>query len=322
MRLARYAGPTNSLAIHRVATHLIPPGGYGYDIAKLRPLVNGEPLRAPDLEGRNFNSLRLPTGYGTLLLGGDIRGHKSGRVARRFVDSSGGRGARLVVLATGYAESAAAQADASAYAQAFQANVDAPVEWFVLDAGADQAAIQQSIAGATGIFLTAPDQSLVRVAFSDATTTIGAIRQAWRRGATLMADNAAAAAIGQSMTVDATPTDDSLEDDSLGDFLVKRVNVRDGRGFLAGVAIEPRLMPDRHWGRLYNLLYRDPGLLAIGIDVGTALEVTQAGAVVRGNSAVVALDGRYATFAVGSNGALGARWVVLNSYVAGDAVTP
>ena len=32
-----FAGPTNSLAIHGVTTHLIPPGGFGYDITHRRP---------------------------------------------------------------------------------------------------------------------------------------------------------------------------------------------------------------------------------------------------------------------------------------------
>ena len=100
------------------------------------------------------------------------------------------------------------------------------------------------------------------------------------------------------------------------------MTVRDGLGFVSGAAFEPRLLPDRHWGQLYNLLYRDHQLLAIGVDVGTALELTQAGGVVRGTSAVVALDGRYAGFSVGSNDGLGARYTLLNSYVAGDAVTP
>jgi hypothetical protein len=36
----------------------------------------------------------------------------------------------------------------------------------------------------------------------------------------------------------------------------------------------------------------------------------------------VTLDGRYAAFAIGSNGALGARYVLLDSYVDGDAVMP
>lgn len=319
----RYAGPTNSLAIRRVATHLIPPGGYGYDLARLRPLVQGQPQVAPDITGRAFDMLRLPAGYGPLLLGGDISGDKTGLVAQRFVERSGGSTKRLVVLATGYAKSADAQADAKAYAAAFQSlDTAASVQWFVLDAKADQAAIQQAIGGASGIFVTAPDQSRVLTALNTAPAVVAALRTAWQGGATLMADNAAAAAFGQTTSVDPPPTDASIENDAIEDFRVDGISTSPGLGFVARVALEPRLLPDRHWGRLYNLLYRDRSMLTLGVDVGTALELTEAGGKVYGTSAVVTLDGRYATFSRGSNGSLGARYVLLDSYVASDVVTP
>ena len=125
-----------------------------------------------------------------------------------------------------------------------------------------------------------------------------------------MANNGAAAALGGSMSADPTPTSASLEDDAIGDFFVDGVNVGPALGFVPGLAIEPRLLPDRHWGRLYNTIYRDASILAIGVDVGTAIELTQAGGMVWGSSAAVALDGRYAVFGVGSNGALSARYVI------------
>ena len=53
-----------------------------------------------------------------------------------------------------------------------------------------------------------------------------------------------------------------------------------------------------------------------------SVELTPAGATVRGPSAAVVLDGRAAAFAVGSNGALGARYVVLDSFVDQDAIVP
>ncbi|HWQ11702.1 MAG TPA: Type 1 glutamine amidotransferase-like domain-containing protein [Roseiflexaceae bacterium] len=318
----RYAGPTHSLAVRRVATHLIPPGGFGYDLARLRPLVGGQPQPAPPIAGRAFAMLRLPAGYGPLLLAGDISGDKAGAVAQRFVARSGGAGARLVVIALGYPKSAAAQADAKAYAAALQPFVTAPVQWFVLDARANQAAIQSALGAATGVFLTAPDQSLVMGALGGAPAVVDAISAAWQGGAALMADNAAAAALGQTMTADPPPTAASLEDDAIGDFLVGGVDIRPGLGFLSQVAVEPRLLPDRHWGRLYNLVAYDRSVLAIGIDVGTAVELSQAGGVVWGMSAAVTLDGRNASFAEGSNGALGARYVLLDSYVDGDAVAP
>jgi cyanophycinase len=317
-----YGGPTNSLAIHRVATHLIPPGGYGYDLAKLRPLVNGLPQPAPDIVGRNFNTLRLPPGYGPLLLGGDISADKSGLVAQRFVLRSSGSNTHLVVIAAGYAKSADAQADAKAYAAAFQALGAAEVQWFVLDSRANQAEIQSAIADATGIFVTAPDQSRILAALDGAPTVVSSLHTAWQSGRTLMADNAAAAALGQLMSADPTPTATSLEGDATGDFRIDGVSIPPGLGFLPGVALEPRLLPDRHWGRLYNIIFRDRSMLAIGVDVGTAVELSQVDGVVWGTSAAVTLDGRYASFAVGSNGALGVRYALLDSYVQGDVVTP
>src|SRR6266487_5813146 len=95
----RFAGPTNSLAIHNLTTHLVPPGGFGYDITHRRPLVDGKPIAAPTITGRTFDALHLPAGYGPLLLAGDLRGDPSGSVSQRFIALSGGSNARLVVLA-------------------------------------------------------------------------------------------------------------------------------------------------------------------------------------------------------------------------------
>lgn len=318
----RYAGPSNSLAIHGITTHLIPPGGYGYDLTRMRPLVNGQPQFAPDITGRSFDMLRLPNGYGALLLGGDISGDKAGPVAQRFVAQSGGPNARLVIVATGYAKSASAKADAKDYAAALQPGVAAPVQWFVLDARTDQAALQAALAQATGIFVTAPDQSRVLAALQGAPLIISSLRTAWQSGATLMADNAAAAAFGQLTSIDPPPTSASLEDDSMADFRADGVTVHPGLGFVPGVAIEPRMLPDRHWGRLYNILARDRMVLALGVDTGTAVELSQSGGVVWGTSAALTIDGRTADFSLGSNGALAARYVLLDTYVQGDTVTP
>lgn len=318
----RYAGPTNTLAVHRVATHLIPPGGYGYDLSNLRPLVNGQPQPMPDITKRVFPDLGLPEGNGALLLGGDIGGDKQGRVAGRFVALAGGANARLVVIGAGYAKNDAALADAKAFATAFQSLVTSPVQGFVLDSRADAPAIQNAVGNASGIFITAPDQSTVLDALDAAPDVLNSIREAWNRGATLMADDAAAAALGQFLSADPPPTAGSLEDDSINDFFTEGVDVRSGLRWVIGLTIEPRLLPNRRWGRMYNHLYCSPSVLSVGIDVNTAVEFNQSGAFVRGLSAAVVLDGRHASFDVGSNGALSARYVVLDSYVEGDSITP
>jgi cyanophycinase len=318
----RFAGPTNSLSVRGVVTHLLPPGGYGYDLLALRPTVNGQPQGAPSIRNRAFDALRLPPGAGPLLLGGDISADKGGAVVDRFVALSGGQaGARLVVIAAGYRSRPQAQAAADAYAAAFQPKVGAPVQAFGLGGGADTAAILGALAGATGVFLTAPDQSTVLAALAREGAVVGEVRAAWQRGAALFADNAAAAALG-GQTTRTPPRTDNIEDEAIASFRPDSVAVEPGLAFLPGVGIEPQVVDERRWGESYNLLYRDPSLLVAAIDVGTALELTQAGAVARGTSGVLVLDGRRGSLGVGSNGAVAARYVLLDSYVDGDAVQP
>jgi cyanophycinase len=318
----RFAGPTNSLAIHRVTTHLIPPGGFGYDLTKRKPTVNGHTLPAPNITGRTFNALRLPAGYGPLLLAGDLGSDRSGSASQRFVALSGGSNARLVVLTLGYARSTDAQADAKAFAAALQSQVTNPVQWFVVDSKVNQAAVQTAIANATGVLVTAPDQSRVMNAFNAVPGITTAVRNAWAGGKVLLADNAAAAALGQSMSADPTPSSASLEDDSMGDFLYSGVTIQPGLNWISGIAVEPRMVMDRHWGRAYNHLYRDRNLLALGVDVNTAIEFTATSAVVWGKNTVVVFDGRFASYALGTNNALSERYVILDTFVEGDAITP
>jgi len=317
----RFAGPTNSLAIHGLTTHLIPPGGFGYDLLKRRPLVDGRPLPAPTITGRSFEALHLPAGYGPLLLAGDLRSDPAGSVTERFVQLSGGANARLVVLTVGYAKNTDAQADAKTLSSALQ--VTNPVQWFVVDSKANQAAVQNAIADASGVLVTAPDQSSVLKAFGSVPNVTSAIKTAWAGGKVLLADNAVAAALGQAISTDATPTSSSsLEDDAMGDFLLNGVTVQPGLNWLPGLAIEPRMVMDRHWGRVYNHLYRNHALLGLGIDVNTAVEFTATGAKVWGKNTVAVFDGRYATYALGMNNALSARYVLLDTYVEGDALMP
>ena len=318
----RFAGPTNSLAIHGITTHLIPPGEFGYDLTRRRPLVSGQTLPAPSVTGRNFNALRLPASYGPLLLAGDLSGDRSGTAAQRFVSLSGGSSARLVVLALGYAKNTTAQADAKAFTSALQPQVTNPIQWFVVDSKVNQSAVQNAIANATGILVTAPDQSRVMNALGSASGITNAIRNAWASGKALLADNAAAAALGQMVSTDTTPTSSSLEGDSMEDFLFSGVSIQPGLNWIPGVAVEPRMVIDRHWGRSYNHLYRNSTLLALGVDRDTAIEYTATGAQVWGANTVVVFDGRHASYALGTNDALSARYVLLDTYVEGDTITP
>jgi len=108
----------------------------------------------------------------------------------------------------------------------------------------------------------------------------------------------------------------------MGDFLFSGVNIQPGLSWVPGVALEPRMVMDRHWGRAYNHLYRNHSLLALGVDVNTAIEFTAIGAKAWGKNTVTVLDGRFASYALGTNNALSERYVLLDTYVEGDALIP
>ena len=314
----QFAGPTNSLAIHGLTTHLIPPGAFGYDLTHRRPLVGGHTLPAPSVAGRNFNGLRLPSGHGPLILAGDLSGDRAGSAVQRFVALSGGSNARLLVLTLGYSKSTDAQANAKAFAAALQPSVTNTVQWFAVDSK-NQAAVQNAIANATGVLVTAPDQSRVMNAIAGIAPTL---RNAWAGGKVILADNAVAAALGQAMSTDPSPTSSGLEGASMEDFLFRGVTIQPGLNWIPGVAVEPRMVIDRHWGRTYNHLYRNHALLGLGIDRDTAIEFTVTGTKVWGRNTVVVFDGRYASYGLGTNDALSARYVLLDTYVEGDAIQP
>jgi len=321
-----YEGPTNSLSIRRAATHVI-PAGFGYDLGQRRPLVGSQPLPPPNLSGRTFEALRAPAGRGPLLLGGGLANDLTGLAAARFVAASKepGRGPepRVVVLTLGYARPADGRAAARAHADILQPSFATPVQWFALDDRYDSKTVLDAIAGATGIWITAPDQSRVLGALAAAAPVRNAVLARWERGAVLLADNAMAAALGSRLSVapPAPATTAELEEAAILAFRTDGVPVQAGLGVLAGVAVEPRFMPERRWGQLYNLIAGPASPLGLGIDVGTAVEVTAAGATVRGSSAALVLDGRAASFGVGANGALSARYVVLDTFVNDETIT-
>jgi cyanophycinase len=313
--------PTGTLSIHDVATHVLPAGdGYLMDVRQ--PVVGGAPVARPELTGRAFSSLATAAGSGPLLLAG---GSPSPAILDRLVTASGGNGASIVVLAAGYAKAEIATKDAKALAAALSGS-SATSSWFLVNPKS-QAAAAAALASADGVLLTAPDPSTVLGALSANQAVTDAVEGAWLGGAALLANDAAASAVSARFTSEPRPGDTTgqIEAAAVAEFRPDRVTPVAGLGW-ADVAVEPGIVSNRHWGRLYNLVADAPPTdrLALGIDAGTALEFAPdliAPRVV-GDSAVVALDGRYGSFGVGRNGALAARWVILDTFVGDEEVAP
>jgi cyanophycinase len=316
---AQYDG-TGTLSIHREATHVLPAGD-GYDINSRQPIVGGSAIPPPSLAGRTFPAATKPAGSGALLVGG---GSPSQAVLDRLVAASGGNGSTIVVLATGYKRTT----DASKVAKAIAASATAAggsASWFVVDANAKTPAILAAIGGADGIVLTAPDPSTVLANLAASQSVTDAVHTAWAGGAALLADDAVASAIGRAFTSAARPgtSTGSIESAAIDEFFPDSVGVVAGLGW-TDVAVEPGIVSNRHWGRLYNLLSAQApaARVVLGVDAGTAVELGSGTPLVRGDSVAVVLDGRLASFGVGTNGALAARWVVLDTFVGGQAIEP
>ena len=311
---------SGTLSIHDVATQVLPAGDR-YDMAARQPIVGGVAVPAPDISVRAFPSLATPLGSGPLLLAG---GSPSATVLDRLVAASGGSGSKVVVIAAGYAKAELATKDAKAFAASLAAG-GATATWFVLNNKTKTADVTAALSTAQGVLLTAPDPATVLSSLDAAPTVEAGIRSAWDRGAALLANDAAASAISATFTADSRPGDSTAEIEAAGvnEFLSAGVTSVAGRGWV-DVGVEPGIVSNRHWGRLYSVVEAQANHLAFGIDAGTAVEFGPGLTAPRvvGDSAAVVLDGQYATFGSGSNGARAAHWVILDTFVGGESIAP
>ncbi len=314
---ATWGGPNETLAVRHVALHLLPPGS-GFEFGTMTPSQFGTPIAMPSIDGRAYPTFSTGAGAGPLFLSGGILADPAGTVGQAFLADAGGSGARIVVLAAGYDKSGIAQADAKAIAAALAPSV-ASVSWFALDSRTKTADAVAAIAEATGIVVTGRDRSLVNGQLLESGAWTAA-RARWETdGATLLMDDAAAAAAGTTLV--AQPNAADVEAGAIED--ATGVTTLPGLSLVSGLAVEPRLLPDQLWPQLFQLAEAaHETAVAAGIDVGTAIRVEGGSASAVGDSAAVVVDGRDATWTTGTNGAIGAAWLVLDSFVDGQAVAP
>jgi cyanophycinase-like exopeptidase len=313
---AAFGGPNSSLRTHAVAVHLLPAGA-GFDFSTMTPSQGGVAQPKPVLGVRAYPAITTASTR-PLYLAGGIVGAPSAGVTAAFVADAGGSSARILVVAGGYAKNADARADAKAIAASLAPSV-AAATWLTIDGTGLDSAEAGALAAATGVIVTGEDRSRIGAALNGPEWT--AIRSQFLAGEfTLLADDAAAAAAGS--TYIAAPIVPDVEAGAIED-AIGTPATGTGYGLASGVTVEPRLLPDQHWPQLFQLARAEPVAIALGIDVGTAVRVTSAGApTVVGGSAVVAVDSSEATFATGDNDAIGASWLLLDTFASGDAVAP
>ena len=155
-----------------------------------------------------------------------------------------------------------------------------------------------------------------------------AIHDAWPSGAALLANDAAASAISAGVHLRrptrATRPARSKSAASPSSCPPASTPVA-GLGWV-GVAVEPGIVSNRHWGRLYNLLARQ----ARGRSGRSRHRRGHRGRVRRrarapSSSATAppsSWTADYGSFGVGTNGALAAHWVILDTFVGGQSIAP
>ncbi len=322
---APYPYPGGILSIHNVALHLLPPGGYSYDLSDLTPALNGTPFAVPSLTGRNLSLLRGPTGSGTLIVAGDFASDTAGPVMARFAEVAASNASFTLVLGLGD-PNGSGQSLASNWKEPLRRAGFSRVESASLTPGMSLKAldtVKRLVARADAIMVVSDQQEYV----ADLIDELGYVELAerWGAGVAVLMDNGAAAAAGEWMSAEPTPTADELEDQASESFLVSgpyAVDVTPGLGMISGAAFEPRALYDYRYGRLISMIHHvyDEELVTFGLDRGTAVEITPTSASALGRNGVLVVDGRYGDTAVGANNAIAATWLIVDTFAPDELI--
>ena len=258
---------------------------------------------------------------GTLLIVGG--GTQPDELVRHFVDLAGGRGkARIAILPM--ATSEAAEAGAEKKAQLDSLGADS----FVLNfarAHADDDSIVRKLRTATGVWFPGGDQSLLTAALGGS-AALRAIHERYDAGAVVGGTSAGAAVMSDSMITGNQfyPGLNSAVDSSSFSRIARHaIEIVPGLGFVHNAIVDQHFLRRQRENRLISVVLERPTLLGVGIDEGTAVEVTPDGKwMVLGKSAVIVLDARRSS--VTSSGApiLGAANIRMSVLPAGSKYDP
>ena len=317
-----WSGSSAWLSSRNVLTHLLAPNPtLSYNMATRTPTYNGKAVKYVAQPAWSPSLLRAPD-PGTLILGGDVSSDPSGPALTAFVTQAKASGrSQIVVVAAGYATTSDGQHATNAYTQALNKAgwQGQPYTVLPLTYGASNLDPHQ-LDGAAGVLFVGGDQSFLAAPLGDASFR-AFVAQAVASAPVVMTDHAMTAAAGDWYDAIPEPTSANVQDMGIAAFHADNASVQPGLGLLRGVAFEPRLTTDQRWGRLYGLSMAHPSALVFGIGENSALICGPSGAQNVGESPVMAMDGRGATYYTGDNGAIGAFNVVAATYAPGDAIT-
>ncbi|HEV2529020.1 MAG TPA: cyanophycinase [Thermomicrobiales bacterium] len=212
-------------------------------------------------------------------------------VLERFFDLAGGKRARIIVIPTASEEP---QEAAERYIRVFGELGARSVEVLDVkersDANGD-AAVEQ-IRNASGIFITGGAQARL-VSLLVGTRVMEEIRARNADGVVVAGTSAGASIVASHMMVGGTGNGGNSSDAAARKAMVELVA---GFGLLQDVIIDQHFSQRGRMGRLISVFAANPGLLGIGLDEDTAVEIDREGhLVVHGSGMVTVVDGRSTT---------------------------
>ncbi|GAB4492218.1 MAG: Type 1 glutamine amidotransferase-like domain-containing protein [Anaerolineales bacterium] len=294
------------LSARNILVSLLSPGDSAYDLKTRTGQVGNQAYPAPQTLERSFDSLSLPPGAGALLLSGDISGTlENNLILKRFIELTGGPNANLLVIADGGASASANERTAQRYADALTK----------LGAAATVGNADTASQSVTGFVLVGRDASKM--------TPPEWLREPWLAGKPILADNAAATLLGSFYAAHPPgPTEgEEAEAANQQSFWQGKTDIRPGVG-LINLTLQPQMLDNNRFGRLFSLAYNHPDQLAIGLNANTALEITSAGARVLGENGIFVLDLRSAQLGLGSNNGFVIFNGLLDVFAPGEMVQP
>ncbi len=307
----QYTAPDNLLRLRNVLVQMLAPGKFSYDLGR-RVLSIGARAQPPRSRiARDFDALTLPKNAGPLILAGDLSktlNHNS--ILNHFVRLAGRDQAKILIIAAGFSSQDSAKATAANYAAA----LDVPTVTAIVPQPDESLTIPADV---TGLLLIADDQSKVDI------NSLAAVKTGWSNGLPLLADNGGAAVVGRSFSAHG-PTPQNADEIELAvqkSFLHGTTNITQGLGLL-DITLEPQILNDNRWGRLFSLAYNASDTVAFGLTQNSALEITQEGSNALGTNVIFALDLRDATLDLGTNAGFVIANGLLDVFVPGDDVQP
>ncbi len=309
----QYRGVSNTLSLRNVLVQMLAPGRASYDLTARATTLQTQALTPRAKLDRTFSALTLPKDAGPLMLAGDLSGDlMSNAVLQRFAKLADNPRRHLLIVAMGYDSDLTAQATAEQYATAL--NMPSDIVVIPDRVAASPLVVTKDV---TGLVLLAHDQSKIKP------QTLSLLEAAWRSGLPLLAVDGGAALTGQFFAAQSPASTVAAEAEVVTRtaFIQGTTPISKGLSLL-NIVVEPQVLSDNRWGRLFALAYNHPDLIALGLTGDTALELTADGSRVIGNNALITLDLRIAQRALGTDDQFVIANGLLDVFASDDEVKP